>query len=179
MNTARRTRPWCALAPLPAVAALACAALTGCGTTTVTSDASTATSGVSTVCAHARHVDRLTIDRVNLLPQNHVHFTFPAQVSVTGTRQAQAVAQALCALPPMPHGAFNCPADWGISYRFSFTSGASRLRAVNMEATGCQMVHGLSPARWVLTTPTFWKVLGTAAGLPHPGSAAFRGTTAS
>src|SRR6266699_454557 len=42
MGAARRTGPGRALAPLPALAALACAALTGCGTTATAKDAGTA-----------------------------------------------------------------------------------------------------------------------------------------
>src|SRR6266568_1733968 len=81
MGAARRTGPGRALAPLPAVAALACAALTGCGSTVAAEDASTAgrpavqAPAGMTMCAHAGHVDRLTIGRVNDFPQNHEQFT--------------------------------------------------------------------------------------------------------
>jgi hypothetical protein len=173
MTTARRARPWCALAPLPAVAALACAALAGCGSSTAASDASTTTANdVGTVCAHARHVDRLTVDRVDGL--NREHFTFPARLTVTGTRQSQAVAQALCALPPMPPGPINCPSDLGVIYWLSFRSSARGLPAVSVRATGCEKVVGLGPPRGA--TASFWKVLATAAGLPHPGKTDFGGT---
>jgi len=144
MGAARRTGPGRALAPLPAVAALACAALTGCGSTVAAKDAPAGMTG----CAHAGDVDRLTIGRVNYFPQNHVHFSFPAQVTVTGVHRSQAVAQALCQLPAMPAGVFSCPMDWGINYRLIFTAADSKLAPVTVDATGCQQVTGLGPARF-------------------------------
>jgi hypothetical protein len=161
------------LAPLPVVAALACAALTGCGGSTAA--AKDAPAGM-TVCAHVGDVDRLTIGRVDSFPQNHVYFTFPAQVTVTGAHRSQAVAQALCALPTMPSGMFSCPDDWGISYRLIFTAGDSKLAPVTVDATGCQGVTGLGPVRWTVFSPEFWSVLATAAGIAPADQGPFRGT---
>ncbi len=172
MGAARRTGPGRTLAPLPAVAALACAALAGCGSTVAARDAPAG----RTVCAHAGDIDRLTIGRVNSFPQNHVHFTFPAQVTVTGAHQAQAVAQALCALPAMPAGTFSCPMDWGINYRLIFTAGDRKLAPVTVDATGCQQVTGLGPVRWTALSPAFWSVLATAAGIGPADQATFGGT---
>jgi hypothetical protein len=192
MSAARRTGPRRALAPLPAVAALACAALTGCGSATAARDASItrrpavqAPAGM-TVCrhgGHARYVDRLTIDRVNLYPQNHVHFTFPAQLTVTSARRSRAVARALCALPAVPADfrLYSCPSDLGISYVLTFTAGNSKLALVTVDAAGCQEVDGLgpvpglSPPRWTTRTPAFWSVLATAAGITPADQAPFRG----
>jgi len=159
--------------------------LTGCGSTAAAKDASTggrptvqAPAG-TTVCAHARDVDRLTIGRANLLPQNHEHFIFPARVTVTGAHRSQAVARALCALPEMPAGTFSCPSDWGISYRLIFTAGDSKLALVTIDATGCQGVTGLDPARWTARSPAFWSLLATAAGIAPADQATFMGTIAS
>lgn len=169
MGAARQTGPGRVLGPLAAVAALACTALTGCGSTAAARDAPAG----MTVCAHAGDVDRLTIGRVNYFPQNHVYFSFPAQVTVTDARRSQAVAQALCTLPAMPAGTISCPADWGINYRLIFTAGDSKLTPVTVDATGCQQVTGLGPVRWIALSPTFWGVLATAAGI-DPGE--FGGT---
>ena len=171
MGAARRTGLGRALAPLPAVAALACAALTGCGSPVAAKDAPAA----ATVCAHAGGVNRLTIGRVNFFPQNHEYFSFPAKVTVTGARRTQAVAQALCTLPAMPAGTFSCPMDWGITYRLIFTAGDSTLAPVTVDATGCQQVTGLGPVRWIARSPAFWSVLATAAGIPAD-QATFGGT---
>ena len=170
MNTPRRAGPWWPLAPLPAVAALACAALAGCGSGTLANDASTTPANqVGTVCAHARTVDRLTIDRVD--GPNREHFTFPARLTVDRARQSQTVAKALCALPPMPHGPINCPGDLGVIYLLSFRSGTRALPAVSVRATGCEQVVGLGPPR--AASASFWKVLAAAAGLPNPGKTDF------
>jgi len=172
MGAARRTRPGRALAPLPAVAALVCAALAGCGSTLAAKDAPAG----KTVCAHAGDVDRLTLGRVDSFPQNHVYFSFPAQVTVTGAHRSQAVAQALCALPAMPAGTFSCPADRGINYRLIFIAGDGKLAPVTVDATGCQQVYGLGPVRWTVISPGFWSVLATAAGIGPADQATFRGT---
>ena len=172
MRAARRTRPERALAPLPAVAALVCAALAGCGSTVA---AKNALAGM-TVCAHAGDIGRLTIGRVNSFPQNHLYFSFPAQVTVTGAHRSQAVAQALCTLPAMPAGTFSCPADWGINYRLIFTAGGSKLAPVTVDATGCEQVTGLGPVRWIALSPAFWSVLATAAGIGPADQTTFGGT---
>ena len=172
MRAARRTGPGRAPAPLTVVAALACAALTGCGSTASAKDAPAG----MTVCAHAGDVDRLTIGRVDSFPRNHVYFSFPAQVAVTSAHRSQAVARALCALPAMPAGAFSCPADWGINYRLIFTVGDGKLALVTVDATGCQQVYGLGPVRWTVVSPGFWGILATAAGIGPADRATFTGT---
>jgi hypothetical protein len=120
----------------------------------------------------------LTINRVNLFPQNHEHFSFPAQVTVTDAAEAQAVARALCALAPMPRGPILCPIDWGVSYRLLFAAGGGRLWQVKVDASGCQEVSGVSPARWIAGSTAFWSVLGNAVGLSHASSVTFAGTIA-
>ena len=185
MRSVRRLGPAGAPA-LPVIAALASAALTGCGNTLSVRDVSTAghpaahAAATTIVCAHAGQVDRLTMSRVNMFPQDHEQFTFPAQVTVTGAQRAQAAARALCALPLFPRGPMpmSCPMDWGVSYLLSFASGASRFQVVSVDPSGCELVDGLGPTRWA-ASDAFWHLLGAAAGITHPGNAAFRGSTAS
>jgi hypothetical protein len=117
----------------------------------------------------------LTIDRLNPLHQNF-HFVAPAQVTVTDARQAQAVARALCALPPVGHRSFFCPADWGIRYQLRFAARHHWFRPVTVAATGCTMVTGLGPVRLISGLFGFWSVLGKAAGLSHASLATFAGT---
>jgi hypothetical protein len=167
-----RTGPGQAVGWLPAVAALACLALAGCGHAA----ASDTTGGAGTaVCANAARVDRLTIDRLNPLHQNF-RFAVPAQITVTDAHRAQAVARALCALPPMGHGVYNCPADWGIRYQLRFAARQHLFRPVTADATGCRMVTGLGPARLITGVSGFWSTLGNAAGLSHASLATFTGT---
>jgi hypothetical protein len=126
-------------------------------------------------CAYATHIDRLTIDRLNLLHQNF-HFAAPAQITVTEARQAQTVVRALCALPPVGHGTFSCPADWGIRCQLRFAARHHWFRPVTVAATGCRTVTGLGPARLISGVFGFWRVLGKAAGLGHASLATFAGT---
>jgi hypothetical protein len=161
-----------ALGWLPAVAALACIALAGCGHAA----ASDTTAGTGTAaCANTRQIDRLTIDRRNPLHQNF-HFVAPAQITVTDAHQAQAVARALCALPPAGHRAYNCPADWGIRYRLRFAARHHWFQPVTVDATGCRMVTGLGQVRLISGAFGFWSILGKAAGLGHASLATFAGT---
>src|SRR5262249_26674408 len=162
-----RPRGW-----LPAVAALACIVLAGCGHAA----ASDTTNGAGTAaCANAMHIDRLTIDRLNPLHQNF-HFAVPAQITVTDARQAQTVARALCALPPVGRGVWSCPADWGIRYRLRFAARHHWLQPVTVAATGCRTVTGLGPVRLISGVFGFWRVLGKAAGLGHASLTTFTGT---
>jgi hypothetical protein len=182
MGTARRTGPWRALATPPAVAVLACAALMGCLSIAVAKDAGIVRPrpvqalADRIVCAHAQDVDGLTIGRVNAYPQNHLRFTFPAQITVTSAGPSQAVARALCALPAMPDVRFSCPMDEGVDYRLVFTAGDSELAPVTLDATGCEQVTGLGPVRWTARSPAFWGVLATAADITSYDQATFRGT---
>jgi hypothetical protein len=124
-------------------------------------------------------IDRLTgltVQRTDAIPQNHMSFSFPAQVTITDPAQVQAVARALCALPKMPSGAFYGPADFGITYHLVFAAGQQRFRAISVDATGMQQVRGLGPTRWVARSPGFWQTLGVAMGLEHPNAATFSGS---
>jgi hypothetical protein len=166
------TRPGQTLGWLPAVAALACVVVAGCGHAAASD--TTGNPGTA-VCANAAHVDRSTIDRLNLLHQNF-HFSVPAHITVTDAHRAQAVARALCALPPVGHGVYNCPADWGISYRLRFAARHHWFQPVTVDATGCRTVTGLGPVRLISGVFGFWSILGKAAGLGHASLATFAGT---
>lgn len=157
-----------ALAMVLAIA-VAGAALAGCGS------ARAGTPAGSGLCASAGRVSRLVVRRVNQIPRNHERFSFPARVTVADPAKARFVARALCALPPMPSGAMSCPADWGIGYRLRFTADGRKLPAVTAQATGCRGVRGLGRSAWTARSPGFWRVLGSAMGITHPGSSAFAG----
>jgi len=145
--------------------------LAGCGHAAASGTTGTASTAV---CANAARVGRLAIDRLNLLHQRR--FSFPAQITITDARNAQAVARALCALPPVGHRTFSCPADWGIRYRLRFAVRPHWLRPVTAAATGCTLVTGLGSVRWMPHLYGFWRVLGKAAGLGHASFTTFAGT---
>jgi len=157
---------------LPAVAALACIVLAGCGHAA----ASDTNNGAGTAaCANATQIDRLTIDRLNPLHQDF-HFVAPAQITVTGAHRAQTVARALCTLPPVGHGVYSCPADWGIRYQLRFAARHHGFQPITIAATGCRTVIGLGPVRLISGVFGFWRVLGKAAGLDHASLTTFTGT---
>ena len=101
---------------------------------------------------------------------------FPNQVTVTTPAHARAAARALCALPLLPRGVFHCPnLTVGTTYLLRFTADGRRLPAVSIEATGCEVVTGVGPARWAAKSPGFWRMLARAANLSPPGRTAFTG----
>jgi len=95
----------------------------------------------------------------------------PGSLAPGGGRGAGAVRP-----PPVGHGTFSCPADWGIRYRLRFAVRPHWLRPVTAAATGCTLVTGLGPVRWMPDLHGFWRVLGKAAGLGHASFTTFAGT---
>ena len=121
---------------------------------------------------------RLVVGRVTALPQNHLHFAFPAAITVASPGRARAVAAAVCGLPPMPRVVMNCPADFGVSYRLSFAAGSTTFPVVTASAGSCSGVAGAGPVRWPLTPDSglSWPAMGVSAagalrgaspGTPH------------
>src|SRR5215831_7722410 len=156
-----RARAARARALLAAVTALACGGLVACG-----GAPGPAAGGV---CAQAGQVDRLVVTRTDPFPGSGAHFTFPAKVVVSDPGQARSVARAACALPYMHSGAYACQEGrfrgW---YTLGFATNGTRLPAVRIEST-CEDVRGLRGVRLAAFAPGFWRVLGTAMGLAHPG----------
>jgi len=128
------------------------------------------------LCRDAASVTGLKIVREQVARVPELQITFPNQVTVASPVRARAVARALCALPLMPRGIFNCPMlVVGTTYLLRFTAGGRQSAAVTIEATGCEVVTGVGPARRAATSPGFWRVLATAAHLRPPGRSAFSG----
>lgn len=173
MLASPRVTHWRKMGSLAALGALACFALTACGSAVGAKDTSATASGL---CASPQSVQRLTVQRINGLPQNHEHYTFPAQIAVNDSADARAAAEAICALPPMPDGTFACPADLGVAYRLDFTRDGKSLPAVTVNATGCGEVKGAGGTRWTARTPGFWGTLGTAMSIPQASNTTFEGT---
>jgi hypothetical protein len=176
-RSGRPTRP--ALLALVAGATVLAA---GCGSQVATtssatqpaSPARTSTAGGGTLCAKPATVTRLLVSRADALPQNHLHFAFPARVTVSSPAWARAAAEAVCGLPRTPRTPMSCPADMGLSYRLSFATGTRRFPVVTAAAGGCGTVTGAGPARWTARSPGFWTVLAHAMGIST--AAALHGT---
>jgi hypothetical protein len=160
--------------PSPTVAA------TAAGSSATVSPGATVIPGATAtqiaLCRHTASVTGLEIVRDQVVRVPVLQIAFPNQVTITSPARARAVARALCALPLMPRGVFDCPALLvGTTYLLRFTVGGRRLPPVTIEATGCEVVTGVGPARWAATSPGFWRVLATAAHLGPPGRSAFSG----
>jgi hypothetical protein len=161
-----------ALALLPVATVLACGALTGC--------ANGGAAKAATICDHIGRIGGLVISRTDAQPQNHRTFTFPAKITVTGTRSARTVARWACQLPKMPAGTSHCPGDLGISYRLAFSAGDQKLAPVTADITGCMQVRGLTPVRSTERSPGLWTILAIVAHLnPVNSEATFRGSSTS
>jgi hypothetical protein len=140
-----------------------------------TGPGSTGTPGGAALCSDQAAVTRLVVSRVSALPQNHLHFAFPAAITVASPGRARAVAAAVCGLPPMPRVVMNCPADLGVSYRLSFAAGSTTFPVVTASAGGCSGVAGAGPVRSTDRSPGFWAALARAMGISP--AAALRGTS--
>jgi hypothetical protein len=173
-------------------AALAAIALAGCGSIPASSTGATSaaspkaspspsvSSGAAAtqvaLCQHTAAVTGLEIIRNHVLRVPQLQAAFPPEITITTPARARAAARALCALPAFPRGVFNCPAlIVGTSYLLRFTVDGRLLPAVSIEATGCEVVTGVGPARWAVKSPGFWRALATASNLRPPNRAVFSG----
>lgn len=132
--------------------------------------------GAGSLCASIDSLDRLVVTRSDAFPGNHLRFSFPSVVTVSNPHNVRAAARAVCSLPPMPSGVFNCPADLGVDYGLSFAAGARRFATVTVDATGCETVEHLGATRWIARTPGFFTALGAAMGLAGANGGTFAGS---
>jgi len=123
-------------------------------------------------------VSRLTVQRHNSFPQNHIRFNFPAHLVVTGAARVERAAHAICNLPiDKSHGkALSCPADLGVWYALRFSGSPKAIPVVKILPAGCEDVVGVRPGQTASRTPSFWTVLGRVLGLRSPTRETFGGT---
>lgn len=104
--------------------------------------------GSNTVCQEVPRLDLFVVHQTDGNPQLNLPFPFPTTVTVAKPSLVQAVAKAMCALPPVRPGVYHSPADIGLDYNLSFSTKAQYFSAVLVPATGCQWVD-LGPTRSV------------------------------
>jgi hypothetical protein len=117
------------------------------------------------VCANVSHLDTLVVSLTGVLERSRMPAVLPAGFTLRDPARVQAVAAALCALPAMPGGPVNCPADFGGAYRLVFAAAGQAYPPVLIKATGCRTVSGLGPAR--ATSGAFWVLLARELGTHH------------
>jgi hypothetical protein len=91
-------------------------------------------------------------------------------VTIVYSPTAQDACQAILALPPMPAGSSNCPADFGVSYSLYFEGGAGEgIMSATLDPSGCQQVEigdGSHNANlWAASSPDYWSRLAVDLGV--------------
>ena len=111
----------------------------------------TASAGVP-LCADARKVDHVTVRLTHSQPQE----ILPREITITGAARVQALATALCGLPPVTRGR-DCPPPQPGSLQLLFTAGGRGYRPVRIQDAGCPSVLGVGPARqWAWSARPGW-----------------------
>jgi hypothetical protein len=125
------------------------------------------------LCAAAGRLDRVVVSRVPALSAGSPHELLPGGITVGDAPRVRALAAGLCALPLMPRGVVNCPADFGDAFRLVFAAGRRGFSPVRVQGSGCRIVTGVGPARSWSRSPQFKQLLDKMAdgkGRLIPGS---------
>ena len=111
------------------------------------------------LCAAAGSVDRVVVSRVPALSASSPHELLPGGITLNNAPRVRALAAGLCALPLMPRGLVNCPADFGGAFRLVFAAGRRGFSPVGVQGSGCRIVTGVGPARSWSRSPQFKQLL--------------------
>ena len=107
------------------------------------------------LCSGPAAVTRLVVRRVSALPQNHLHFTFPAVITVASPGQARAVAEAVCGLPLMPR-VVRVPCRPGTQLRAKLHRRLHHLPRGHRLGRGLRGGGRAGPVRSAARSPGFW-----------------------
>lgn len=113
----------------------------------------------------SRRVNAVHILRTSDFPQNHIP---PFEKTIRNAALAQHLYDALMALPVMPQGTYNCPADFGVAYHLTFYQGHADVASALVKPDGCEIAtlpDGSS--RWAAPDPGFWQVFASVTGVPE------------
>ena len=132
----------------------------GCG------ESAGSAAAVAALRAEIPHVLTLHFVATTTLPGNP-----PPDVNVTVSNPAaQDACQATLALPSMPAGSYNCPADFGITYTLFFEGGDTEgVMIATLDPAGCQQGKigdgSTSISFWTATSPDYWSRLAADLGV--------------
>jgi hypothetical protein len=88
-------------------------------------------------------------------------------VTVSDPTTVQALFQETNALPVLPAGQYNCPADFGVTYHLTFVTQNGTTQYV-LDPGGCETVTIASDSSVVLSAnPQYWQTLAAALGVPE------------
>jgi len=110
--------------------------------------------------------------------RNPTKFSFPNSVYVNNAASSRWAAHALCDLPSVSAGVYNCPADTGPAYTLNFVAAGYQITKVVVDPTGCETVTGMKNDRTVSRSPGFWPVLGASMNLKGATGETFGGQEA-
>jgi hypothetical protein len=156
---------------LAAIAVSAVIVLAACGSTAAGGAGHTGSAGAghstgpaavagAPLCAAPQKADRV----VASLPASHLGQTPPRGITITDASQVRALAVALCALPSMPPGLQQCPADFGGVLRLVFAAGTRDFHPVQIQLSGCRAVAGIGTTRSWSQSPGFGQLLTRTVG---------------
>ena len=145
------------------LAACVSAAPGGAGHSKEPAAAVRASAGVP-LCAAAQRVDRVVVSLASAPSASHLREILPRGITIRDAPRVRALAAALCALPPMPHG-LHCQANFDGVVRLVFAAGRRGFHPVRIQRSGCRSVTGAGPAWWWSRSPQFGRLLsGTVRG---------------
>ncbi len=77
-----------------------------------------------------------------------IGYNYPALTDAfANTTSIKQLYQMALALPDVPSGIMNCPADFGVEYQLTFLLIAPTPQQMTLDATGCQLLHISSDSR--------------------------------
>jgi len=136
----------------------------------------------SGLAACERHMDSAAVDALQARAADVDTFVFasmtavPANVppdvneTVADPAKARDVYSATLALPLMPAGTYNCPADFGVTYQLTFSGQGATIMTAIVDPNGCQQVQvtdgGLNAALlWSVNNSDYWGTLAADLGV--------------
>ena len=122
---------------------------------------------VTALQARAAEVDTLVFASMSAVAANAAP---NVNETVADRAKAQDAYNATLALPLMPTGTYNCPADFGVTYQLTFLGDGAQIMIASVDPNGCQQVEltdGGSNAAllWTVQSGGYWVTLAADLGI--------------